>query len=229
MNAAGRSAWDAQKSSANTNDLRGKILRIKPHDDGSYTCPAGNLFAAQAVHITDKAITGDPQTGKNRPEIYVMGCRNPFRISYDDRRKLLFWGEVGPDAGEPDTTCGPQGHDEVNRAKAAGFFGWPYFVGDNKPYRDRQFASKTSGPYYDANHPINDSPNNTGMQGICRPLNPPLSGILMATRRNFPSPAMVVETPWPALRTIATNIPKQRACPIITMASSSPTTGCAAG
>jgi cytochrome c len=163
---AGRSAWDAQKSSSNTNDLRGKILRIKPHDDGSYTCPAGNLFAAQAVHITDKAITGDPQTGKNRPEIYVMGCRNPFRISYDERRKLLFWGEVGPDAGEPDTTFGPQGHDEVNRARAAGFFGWPYFVGDNKPYRDRQFASKTSGPYYDANHPINDSPNNTGIRDL---------------------------------------------------------------
>jgi cytochrome c len=35
-----RSAWDAQKSSANTNDLCGKILRIKVHDDGSYTCPA---------------------------------------------------------------------------------------------------------------------------------------------------------------------------------------------
>ena len=27
---SGRSAWDAQKSSSNTNDLRGKILRIKP-------------------------------------------------------------------------------------------------------------------------------------------------------------------------------------------------------
>ena len=26
----GRGPWDAQKSSANTNDLRGKIIRIKP-------------------------------------------------------------------------------------------------------------------------------------------------------------------------------------------------------
>jgi cytochrome c len=32
-----RSAFDAQKSSANTNDLRGKILRIKPQPDGTYT------------------------------------------------------------------------------------------------------------------------------------------------------------------------------------------------
>ncbi|MBK6844538.1 MAG: PQQ-dependent sugar dehydrogenase [Gemmatimonadetes bacterium] len=31
----GRMPWDAQKSSANTNDLRGKILRIRPGPDGS--------------------------------------------------------------------------------------------------------------------------------------------------------------------------------------------------
>jgi cytochrome c len=40
----GREAWDAQKSSGNTNDLRGKIIRIKPQPDGSYTIPEGNLF-----------------------------------------------------------------------------------------------------------------------------------------------------------------------------------------
>src|SRR5688572_2738714 len=58
----GRSPWDAQKSSANMNDLRGKILRIRPQPDGSYTIPPGNLFSSAA----------------GRPEIYVMGCRNPF-------------------------------------------------------------------------------------------------------------------------------------------------------
>ncbi|MEX0361182.1 MAG: ThuA domain-containing protein, partial [Allomuricauda sp.] len=60
----GRALWDAQKSAANTNDLRGKILRIKPEDDGTYSIPEGNLFPE-----------GTPNT---RPEIYVMGCRNPF-------------------------------------------------------------------------------------------------------------------------------------------------------
>jgi cytochrome c len=160
----GRSAWDAQKSSANTNDLRGKILRIKVHEDASYTCPAGNLFAPQAVHIVNHEQPAP--NNRQRPEIYVMGCRNPFRISYDERRKLLFWGEVGPDAGEPDTIHGPQGHDEVNRARASGFFGWPYFVGDNKPYRDFNFATTKPGAYRDANRPINDSPNNTGVQEL---------------------------------------------------------------
>lgn len=148
----GRSAWDAQKSSANTKDLRGKILRITPQPDGSYTCPSDNLFAND--------------TTKGRPEIFVMGCRNPFRFAYDNRRKFLFWGEVGPDAGEPDTARGPAGHDEVNRAKAAGFFGWPYFVGNNKPYRDYNFAQKKNGPPFDPEHPINDSPNNTGAREL---------------------------------------------------------------
>ncbi|MBY0433382.1 MAG: ThuA domain-containing protein, partial [Cyclobacteriaceae bacterium] len=39
-----RFPFDAQKSSGNTNDLRGKILRIKPQPDGTYTIPEGNLF-----------------------------------------------------------------------------------------------------------------------------------------------------------------------------------------
>ena len=45
----------------NTNDLRGKVLRIKVAADGSYTVPSGNLFA--------------PGTAKTRPEIYAMGFR----------------------------------------------------------------------------------------------------------------------------------------------------------
>lgn len=40
----GRMPWDAQKSSSNTNDLRGKILRIRVLPDGSYEIPEGNLF-----------------------------------------------------------------------------------------------------------------------------------------------------------------------------------------
>ena len=81
----GRSAFDAQKSSGNTNDLRGKILRIHPEPDGTYTIPSGNLFPK-----------GEEKT---RGEIYVMGNRNPYRISVDKKTGWLYWGEVGPDAG----------------------------------------------------------------------------------------------------------------------------------
>ena len=59
-------AFDAQRTSANTNDLRGKILRIRVTAGGGYSIPAGNLFR--------------PGTAKTRPEIYAMGFRNPFRM-----------------------------------------------------------------------------------------------------------------------------------------------------
>jgi cytochrome c len=78
----GRSPWDAQKSSANPNDLRGKILRVHPEPDGSVTIPKGNLFP--------------PGTSGTRPEIYVMGNRNPFRMGIDQKNGFLYWGEVGP-------------------------------------------------------------------------------------------------------------------------------------
>ena len=80
----GRSPWDAQMTSGNTNDLRGKILRIHPEADGTYTIPEGNLFPK-----------GTPKT---RPEIYTMGHRNPFRISVDHKTGFLYWGDIGPDA-----------------------------------------------------------------------------------------------------------------------------------
>ncbi len=145
----GRSPFDAQGSSANTNDLRGKILRITPQDDGTYTIPKGNLFAEQDTLA--------------RPEIYVMGNRNPYRISVDKKTGYLYWGEVGPDAGNDSPLKGPRGHDEINQARRAGFFGWPYFVGDNKPYQRMNFEDDTPLGFFDAAAPENHSPNNTGM------------------------------------------------------------------
>lgn len=141
---------DAQRSSSNSNDLRGAILRITPQKDGTYTIPEGNLFPV-----------GTPNT---RPEIYVMGNRNPFRISVDPKTGYLYWGEVGPDAQMDSLGRGPRGYDEVNQAKSAGFFGWPYFIGDNKPYWYYDFEKQESVFEYDPNAPVNNSPNNTGIK-----------------------------------------------------------------
>ncbi len=161
----GRGPWDAQKSSSNTMDLRGKILRIRPMEDGTYVCPAGNLFTDKDIPVNTPSL--DSVAGMTgRPEIYIMGCRNPFRITIDARRNFLFWGESGPDASEPDTARGPAGYDELNCARAAGFYGWPYFLGDNKAYRDFDFATNKSGPKFDPAHPYNDSPNNTGARDL---------------------------------------------------------------
>jgi cytochrome c len=148
--APGRRLWDARRSSANTQDLRGKILRITPTPNGKYTIPAGNLFA-------------DAKQG--RPEIYTMGHRNPYRISVDKRSGFLYWGEVGPDA-QADSVAGPKGYDEVNQARRAGNFGWPLFIADNKRYLDRDIATGTRRDYFDPAHPVNASRNNTGARDL---------------------------------------------------------------
>ncbi|GAB3162830.1 PQQ-dependent sugar dehydrogenase [Telluribacter humicola] len=169
----GRGPWDAQKSSGNTNDLRGKILRIKPQTDGSapYTIPEGNLFP--------------PGTPKTRPEIYTMGHRNPYRIAVDKRTGFLYWGDVGPDAGEDSVGVGPTAEDEFNQARKSGNFGWPYFVGANKAYYDVDFATGQKGAQFDPAHPFNDSPNNTGLRDL-PPAQPALVAYPAAETKKYP-------------------------------------------
>ena len=146
----GHISYDARRSAGNTNDLRGKIMRIRVKNDGSYEIPEGNLFPKG--------------TDKTRPEIYVMGDRNPYRISVDQKNGYLYWGEVGPDANNDSfETRGPRGYDEINQARKAGYFGWPLFVGNNYPYHAYDYATGKSGPLFDPAHPINDSRNNTGL------------------------------------------------------------------
>lgn len=142
---------DAQRGASNTNDLKGKVLWIHPEPDGTYTIPEGNLFP--------------PGTDKTKPEIYAMGCRNPYRIAVNPKTSVLYWGEIGPDAGK-DTTRGPRGYDEFNQARKPGFFGWPYFVGNNQAYPKWDFAAATAGPLFDAAAPVNNSPNNTGLNNL---------------------------------------------------------------
>ncbi|WP_242693096.1 PQQ-dependent sugar dehydrogenase [Sabulibacter ruber] len=147
----GHASNDAQRSAGNTNDLRGKILRIKPLPNGSYSIPESNLF---------------PKDGsQGRPEIYVMGCRNPFRIAVDKPTGTLYWGEVGPDAGK-DSTRGSQGYDEINQVRKACNNGWPYFIGKNAPYAEYNFASGKIGALFNPNAPVNNSPNNTGAKKL---------------------------------------------------------------
>ncbi|MGZ8518406.1 MAG: PQQ-dependent sugar dehydrogenase, partial [Chitinophagaceae bacterium] len=149
----GRQQYDARRSSSNTNDLRGKIIRIKVKDDATYEIPDGNLFPKG--------------TDKTRPEIFVMGNRNPYRISVDQKNSNLYWGEVGPDAANDSfNTRGPRGYDEVNQARKAGYFGWPLFIGNNYAYRQYDYATGQTGTAFDPQHPINDSRNNTGLREL---------------------------------------------------------------
>ncbi|MFE6709310.1 ThuA domain-containing protein [Streptomyces sp. NPDC057695] len=162
-NFRGVSFADARRTAGNTNNLNGKILRIHPEPDGTYTLPAGNLFTGRE---------SDEGGGRTRGEIYVMGVRNPARISVDRQTDILYAGWVGPDAGAPSTTWGPAKYDTFAAITKAGNHGWPYCMGNKQPYRDRGplDPAKPLG-WYDCDAPRNESPNNDGLVKL-----PPVTG-----------------------------------------------------
>ena len=91
----------------NTNDLRGKVLRIKVKADGSYTIPAG------------QPVPGDPgRGGKTRPEIYAMGFRNPFRIKVDEN-DVAYVTDYSPDSQVPEHVPRPGRHRAAWRSSAS--------------------------------------------------------------------------------------------------------------
>lgn len=149
---AGRGLADDQATAANTNDLRGKILRIKPLPQGGYAIPEGNLFAK-----------GTPKT---RPEIYAMGIRNPYRFSIDAETGYLYFGEVGPDTQVEAPDGEKMSYDEINQVREPGFFGWPYFLGNNDVFPKYNYETKAEEPGKDPANPINESPNNTGLREL---------------------------------------------------------------
>lgn len=145
-------AFDAQRSSANTNDLRGKVLRITPKAGGGYTIPEGNLFT--------------PGTAKTRPEIFVMGLRNPFRIELDPRTDALYVADYSPDARRARPERGPAGHGKWAVVTQAGNYGWPYCATAELAYVDYDFATGESGDAFDCAAPVNESPHNTGLREL---------------------------------------------------------------
>ncbi|RKQ93981.1 glucose/arabinose dehydrogenase [Solirubrobacter pauli] len=147
--------WDARETSANTNDLRGKILRVKPKADGGYDIPAGNLFPVG--------------TEKTRPEIYAMGFRNPWKFSVDPNTGWIGVADYAPDnSNDAPATRGPAGIVEYNIIKEPGNYGWPLCMGNNEPFRDVDYMTPTPtvGPFFDCAKPINDSIKNTGLREL---------------------------------------------------------------
>lgn len=146
----GRVSWDAFRSAANSRDLRGKILRIHPEPDGTYTNPKDNLF---------------PDGKDGRQEIYCMGIRNPFRISVDDPTGTLYIADVGPNV-MPKLGVEPVGYEELNATTTAGNFGWPAFIGPNETLPLFDFDNNKEIERQDPAKPTNRSPNNNGIKNL---------------------------------------------------------------
>ncbi|WP_255657480.1 PQQ-dependent sugar dehydrogenase [Actinoplanes sp. L3-i22] len=145
-------AFDSQRTAGNTNDLRGKLLRIRVGRDGGYTVPRGNLFR--------------PGTPKTRPEIYAMGLRNPFRFTLDPQTDMVLLADYSPDAQAADPLRGPAGQGRWMAIDKPANYGWPYCVSPDLPYVDYDFATGVSGAPFDCRHPKNDSPHNTGLRDL---------------------------------------------------------------
>ncbi|WP_198664547.1 PQQ-dependent sugar dehydrogenase, partial [Jiangella endophytica] len=174
----GRQPWDAARSSGNAADLRGKILRINPIEDAvsgdapgvgsTYDVPDDNLFTSGEHDGLFPGGEYDPALG--RPEVYVMGLRNPFTLDIDQETGVLTFGLVGPDAnpaGGADPNRGPRGYDYWAQVPEASNYGWPFCIVNNEPYRQFDFATNQVGEPYDcAGGPVNDSPNNTGIDRL---------------------------------------------------------------
>eukprot|EP00903_Cladosiphon_okamuranus_P004167 g4165.t1 len=165
-----RTPFDAQKSAANTNDLRGKINRIRPMPDGSYTIPEGNFFPVG--------------TEKTRSEIFAMGFRNPWRFTVDAKSGIVYVGDVGPDSAVTTEERGPNGFDTVNQIRKPAYFGWPYSRG-KEVYRDYDFDGEAPGEFFNKGNPVNNSPNNTGLTEL-PPTTPPMIWYARGKSEEFP-------------------------------------------
>jgi glucose/arabinose dehydrogenase len=99
----GPSGGGPTSSAQDSTSLLGKMLRIDVDHGSPYTIPADNPFAARAGW---------------RPEIWLLGLRNPWRWSFDAGTGDLYVADVGQDRREE--------VDLLPAATAAGSnLGWP--------------------------------------------------------------------------------------------------------
>jgi glucose/arabinose dehydrogenase len=97
----GGSANDPDDHGQKTDTLLGKILRIDINAKGEntpYAIPKDNPFVGNA---------------KYRPEIYALGVRNPWRLSFDRKTGQGWFGEVGQNLWE-----------EINLLEKGANYGW---------------------------------------------------------------------------------------------------------
>ena len=127
--------YNAERTSQNRRDRRGKVLRLMPDGsvpDGSQPGIRANPFARNA---------------KYDPYIYAMGFRSNYRSAVDPKTGSVFVGNVGPDAAADDPNRGPRGYDELETIRRGGGsnHGWPRCIGNNVPYRDYDYVAQKSG------------------------------------------------------------------------------------
>jgi glucose/arabinose dehydrogenase len=126
----GGSGGDPERRALNVGTLLGKILRIDPTTT-PYTVPADNPF----VDVEGAM-----------PEIWSVGVRNPWRMSFDPATGDLWFGDVGQgDIEEIDVAYAADG------AGRGANFGWSAFEGSTR-FNDDQSPDGATPPIYEYEH-----------------------------------------------------------------------------
>ena len=81
----GGDAGDPMNNAQNLTSIMGKLMRVSPNADGTYSIPSDNPFS-------------ESPTAKG--EIWAMGLRNPWRFSFDRLTGDLWIPDVGQDLWE---------------------------------------------------------------------------------------------------------------------------------
>ncbi len=134
----------AEFGSSNTHSVRGGIMRITPKRfpdsetptpgiGSTYDIPKGNFgdyFALLAEKDGNDARADEfRNTDLVLPEVFAKGARNPWTMTVEPVKRWVAWGENGVNRGGL--------HEEHNITKVPGFFGYPYFAGDNLRLTDQ--------------------------------------------------------------------------------------------
>lgn len=104
---------DSVGNAQDLSNVFGKILRIDPLGSGAangeYGIPTDNPFVGRAGAV---------------PEVYALGLRNPYRISFDPATGLLYAGDVGQSQRE-----------EIDVIRRGGNYGWASLEGTRDNHR----------------------------------------------------------------------------------------------
>ena len=96
-----------------------------------------------------------PDQAQTRPEIYVMGMRNPFRFAVNRTNGHVYLGDYSPDAQVADPKRGPEGIGRWMLIRRAANYGWPFSslrtsrtstTTSRRTRRSRARSSTASGP-----------------------------------------------------------------------------------
>ena len=134
----GKEYNNADLTSQNLADRRGKVLRIDVRDvdgDGSLI-PADNPFV---------------DTAGADPYVYALGFRSNYRMAVNPQTDHVYVATVGPDGRVPNPQRGPAAHEEIEVVPPGGGtnHGWPRCIADNVPYVRYDFETGQSAGNFD--------------------------------------------------------------------------------